>query len=558
MKYRAFLSLITFLIFSLNLSFAQKKNISYEELKSKIEIFENKPVEQWEYIKIYISQAKKEKDLNNLRRGYVYASFNRRGTYSDSIVDIAKKIGGNNLLGDSYLSLGMTFMANENYPKALKNFLEGYKYIKKGSDLYLLHNNEYLIAKVKNYLGLYHEADELFEKTTDFFKSNNSTIDDTDYRYYYIYSLLANINNNLHVGKLKDNERLINDGKEFIRKNKDFQSYYPYFISAEGATLFFQKKYTQAIDKIEDALIIYNDNWPHLTDNFFVGMSFWKINKKKEALPYFFILDKEYNKTKKLDPSFRPAFEMLINYYSEKGNYQKQLEYVNKLISLDKIYERDYNYLYKTLDKEYDTKRLEKEKVTLEKSIQNQKIINIVAPTIVLILFIVLLYFLRRSYLRRKHFQKLYNDFIKENDVSNDNNIEVKNEQIFDELDINPLIVANVLNELSIFEKNKLFLNKDITLSTLAKKCGTNTSYLSKIINHYKEKNYAEYINDLRLNYIVNSWKTRRKSRYLSIQETAEKAGYNSTQAFAKNFQEKYKIPPSAFLSSLNEKENSK
>lgn len=44
----------------------------------------------------------------------------------------------------------------------------------------------------------------------------------------------------------------------------------------------------------------------------------------------------------------------------------------------------------------------------------------------------------------------------------------------------------------------------------------------------------------------------------ISIQETAEKIGYSSTQAFAKNFQEKYQIPPSYFLNRLNEEEENK
>ncbi|AZB17975.1 helix-turn-helix domain-containing protein [Chryseobacterium indologenes] len=89
----------------------------------------------------------------------------------------------------------------------------------------------------------------------------------------------------------------------------------------------------------------------------------------------------------------------------------------------------------------------------------------------------------------------------------------------------------------------------------MSKLCGTNTVYLSKIINFYKKKSFNEYLNELRLDHIVSQWKSKPKTRYISIQKTAENAGYNTTQTFTKNFQEKYHIPPTYFLNRLN-KEN--
>lgn len=551
--------------FSAQLVHNTKKNATYQELEMKIETLENRPEEQWKYIDIFIKKAKDEKNYQQLGKGYLLASFNKKGSsqiiYADSTVITALKTKNYDFIGDSYLSLGMSYANNENYPKALDNYLIGYRYIEKGKDMYLLNNAKYQIATVKNYLGLYEEADKLFESSVNFFRKNHQTIKDTDYRYYFIYTLINYIDNNSHYQKFKDNISLIREGKNFIKDNKDFKFFFPYFISAEGIDYYFEGDYLASTHKLEEALKLYNDNWKHLTTKFYLGMSYWKLNEKDKALEYFFALDKDYSETGKLDPTFRPAYENLILYYKENDNLNKQLEYVNKLIKLDKAFENDFKYLSVTLNKEYDTKKLMDEKSSLESTIRIQHFIYLSLIGIGCLVVILLAFMIKKYYNRKKYFKKLYEQFLNQqqesehfNPVSEVQNI--KEEVIYNTLDINPLTVEKVLKALLKFEEEKGFLKKEITLTSLAKICGTNTSYLSKIINHYKNANFAEYLNKLRLNYIVDRWKTKPKTRYISIQDTAEKAGYNSTQAFSKNFQEKYQIPPSYFLNRLNGEEN--
>ncbi|MCA6068400.1 helix-turn-helix domain-containing protein [Chryseobacterium sp. RG1] len=562
---------ISILLFIFSFSYTQYKgpyaDSSYSDLESKIKSLEKDPSKQWEYIIDLIKKAKSENNLKQIRRGYVLASFNQRGAdqikYSDSVVIYARKINQTNLLGDSYLLLGMTYVTNENYPRALDSFLKGYDYIQKGKDPYLLHNAEYQIARVKNYLGLYKEADTLFEKSVNFFRDNHKKIGDTDYRYYYIYSLIAYSDNNNQINKQGD-FKLIDEGKNFIKNNKDLKEYYPYFISLEGTTHYFHKNYSQAINTLNEALRLYEDNWKHLSDKFYIGMSYWNLNQKEQAIPYFLELDREYEKTGKLDPFFRPAFEILIKYYSQANDVRKQLQYVNKLMALDKIYERDYKYLYGTLKKEYDTKKLSDEKENLENTLKWERTLYITLIFLGLTIMSFLAFHLIKTYKRKKYFKKLYEElfisqkekdekepFLKDQPIESDDEKKI----IHNTLNINPLIIENVLNQLNIFETEKHFLKRDITLLSLSKTCGTNTTYMSKILNHYKNENLSGYLNNLRLNHIVSQWKNKPKTRYISLQETAEKAGYNSTQAFAKNFQEKYQIPPSYFLNRLNEEE---
>ena len=97
------------------------------------------------------------------------------------------------------------------------------------------------------------------------------------------------------------------------------------------------------------------------------------MGRKKVAIKYLEEIDNEYNKTKKLNPNFRTAYEILIKYNDSIGNTEKQLEYINKLMALDKSYEKNYKYLYTRINKEYDNQKLIEEKNKIEKSLKTQK-----------------------------------------------------------------------------------------------------------------------------------------------------------------------------------------
>src|SRR5690606_23328221 len=62
---------------------------------------------------------------------------------------------------------------------------------------------------------------------------------------------------------------------------------------------------------------------------------------------------------------------------------------------------------------------------------------------------------------------------------------------------------TSVLKYLERFEKNKKYLSKNIRLSSLASACDTNPYYLSQIILHEKGKKYTDYINELKLSFII-------------------------------------------------------
>lgn len=118
-------------------------------------------------------------------------------------------------------------------------------------------------------------------------------------------------------------------------------------------------------------------------------------------------------------------------------------------------------------------------------------------------------------------------------------------------LDINEDTAASILKQLEKFERDKKFLEKDLTLGKLSTAFDCNSKYLSQIIYHYRGKNFTKYINDLKVDYIISLLKTDKMLRNYTNKALAEEAGFSSTQRFANAFLARAEMPPSFFIGEL-------
>src|SRR5690606_41508321 len=108
--------------------------------------------------------------------------------------------------------------------------------------------------------------------------------------------------------------------------------------------------------------------------------------------------------------------------------------------------------------------------------------------------------------------------------------------------------------DLKEFESGTQYLQEGISLANLSRKFNTNSSYLSKIINTYREKNFSNYLNDLRINYAIERLKQDETFRLYSIKAIAEETGYSNSQSFSTAFYKKTGIQPSYFITQLKKK----
>jgi len=109
--------------------------------------------------------------------------------------------------------------------------------------------------------------------------------------------------------------------------------------------------------------------------------------------------------------------------------------------------------------------------------------------------------------------------------------------------------VAKVLQNLQIWEQRKGFLENSLTQQSLAKELNTNSSYLSKVINVHKSKNFASYLKDIRITYAINDLKENPKIvKTKSMIQIAEMYGFNSISVFTKCFKDKTGVTPGVFF----------
>lgn len=565
-------ALFLFLLFFFTSSNAQNfsnLDLTNEEIEKKIDENSNNPTKMWELINFYIKKSKNEQNNEALFYAYRYASTTSKYPsnlkYADSALDTGKKSKVKKILLDAYLNRGNINMSEEFYQKALDDVLIANRLSQESGNEYIFNKTIYYIAQNKIYLGQYEDANKELLVCLKFFKDNlqNKTSLGKNYQVYYIYSLMSLIDSNTKLGKFTQNKDRLKEAFDYLEKNKLTQ-YIPYFISSEGTDAYYSKDYNTAISKLSEAIRLYDDQWQHNTEVYYLGLSYWYTGKQKLAVKYLEEIDKHYNKTKKLDPQFRAAYEILIKYYNSTGNTAKQLEYINKLMFLDRSYEKNYKYLYKRIVKEYDTKKLVAEKNRIESKLNNQRIIFTV---IFLFFIIVFLFFGLKIQKEKQNYKKRFEeiiaqrDYVKIEEERSTLDSTVYNDQQKFDYDfynkipgLNPIFVENILNQLEIFENENKFLDSQISQKSVSENFGTNSTYFSKIINTYKGKNFALYISDLRLDYIIDHLKNDVKYINMDVKELASIAGFSSTENFSDNFRRKFDLKPSVFIKMMKDK----
>ncbi|WP_170152900.1 helix-turn-helix domain-containing protein [Ulvibacter antarcticus] len=114
-----------------------------------------------------------------------------------------------------------------------------------------------------------------------------------------------------------------------------------------------------------------------------------------------------------------------------------------------------------------------------------------------------------------------------------------------------------LIKKLSKFEQSTLFTKNDMSIALLASQFSTNTKYLSEIINTQKNKNFNSYINDLRINYIIDKLTTNATYLQYKISYLAEESGFSSHSSFATVFKSVTGIAPTVFIDVLKSNKNS-
>ena len=96
----------------------------------------------------------------------------------------------------------------------------------------------------------------------------------------------------------------------------------------------------------------------------------------------------------------------------------------------------------------------------------------------------------------------------------------------------------------------KMFLDPDISLVSLAETLHTNRTYLSGSIHSCFNRNFSDFINHLRIDYALELMRSSLPD--VNIKEVAMQSGYNHQQSFYRNFTQIMEMTPGTWLSRQN------
>jgi len=335
------------------------------------------------------------------------------------------------------------------------------------------------------------------------------------------------------------------------------------FILNEGIFKYNDTNYKESIKKIISTLPeVSNTNnrydfeiYNLIDAYFYLGKSYEAIENQEQKLAYYKKIDSLTQSSNYLTPEIKLTYLGLVNHYKQLGDNIKQLEYLNKLIKIDSILDVNYKYINHKLEAEYDIPNLLENKEQLISTLKSENTKAIKTRLLISILLGISFLGLSFFYYKQLQYKKRFKALLTENKRAqhNDTRIKIKKQQ---RIDISEETFKHITKSLNQFERQEKYLKTNLTLDKIAKSFKTNSKYLSLILNQTKGKSVSQYINELRIEYVVNRLKRDTTFRKFTIKAIANEIGFNTDQAFSKAFFKQTGIYPSYFIKELEKKIN--
>ncbi|WP_211518742.1 AraC family transcriptional regulator [Flavobacterium humi] len=537
------------------------KKCSFLDLQNKIAKHKFNYKNNNVYANTYLLKAKGENNIEEIIYGYssmgdVSNNFELDLKYSDSAINMAKSKMPKTL---SYLYYvrGHIYYNQKMLKNALNYFLIARKH-STGMSKDLNNSIDHSIGLIKNTQGDYEEAITIYKKCEEVARVNNYS----NYLYYILG--LSELYNK--VDKIDLAEEYINKGISL--KNKDISGYYyyPYFISNRGKNYFKRKQYQKAIRHLYSQLKIIqkNNDYSNYAENcFYIGECYYQLNQDKKAISYYKKVDSIFEAKNDIYPLTIKTYERLIDYYKKNKDYKNVIFYSDQFIKADKVLYDNYKYISNKIARTYDIQEIITSKQAVISSLKNDRMTSGITIILLGSAIVVLGYIL---YLNKKRTEKklqkqerLFNIYKAEREQqllaqTSSPIIEEKSSKKASMLPIDENVVAQILSSLKQFEKERWYLRKEYTVEMLATEFKTNSHYLSKIINEIKGIRFTQYINSLRIEYLLEKLETDKKYMHYTIQALSEFCGYNSVQTFTRAFTLHTKMKPSDFLKIMRNK----
>jgi AraC-like DNA-binding protein len=561
-KYRKIFLLLLLFIILVSAKSQQKDltKLSYVELKKTFWDNEENIKKQLPYANAYLIKAKKENNpIEKARGSYLISLISTNEIairYLDSAIAYSKNLNDSKFPAYAYSGKGFVYKKQFKYKEAIDNFLIAESIAKKNNpDLY--YDTKFSIAVLRSEeLGEVKEALTLYKECLNYY--SDKKVRDSEYSYSY-QLLLFGLADAYKTLNISDSATFYNKLGYLESKATNSHHTNVLFILNEGANKVFTGNFKEALDSINKAfpgIIFYKDKGNILAAYYYTAKAYDGMNNKKEAVKNFIKVDSIYNINKRITPEFVSGYPYLISHFKKNGDKINQLKYLTRYMQIDSVLQNNYKELTKKLYKEYDTPYLIQEKESLIESLKKDNTKSYWSIGFLILIIILTMMFGFYQYNLKKNYHTRFEKIMESLSGSNETHSEERgleiNKSKTDTIGINEELINQILKKLTDFENNKGFLEPNITIQTLSSVFETNSKYVSKIVNIYKKKTFVQYINDLRIEYALQTLKQHNKLRKYTIHALATEFGFNSAESFSTAFHKKTGIKPTFFIKQLD------
>ncbi|PTX61129.1 AraC-like DNA-binding protein [Kordia periserrulae] len=460
------------------------------------------------------------------------------------------------LLFEAHNKKGVYLFENGENEVALENFLTAFQIARETNNIKdeLSASNNIILIKIQAYDNL--GAIDLYLENLKRIKASGDVA--LENKKFPIYLGLTKAYINLE--KYQEASQYAHEGFE-LSKQKNIVAYQAYFTTFLGEIASNNGNYTEASASFKRAKELIDEaGGDKVLDIFlklYLGKNFAAQNKHQEAIKVFLEGEQLLQKNEVDFLSIQELYVGLAKSYLALENIEQSSKYFEKAYEIDVKNDKTRAVINSRIMQDELGKLKEQITDLRTRSQQTKYYYAFGIGLLILVIIGLIMYYKKQQRNNKKLFQKLMlaleDKRLQEKNAVNTTIEDIAKSSVGDaskapEIDET---TAEILQKLEEFEANEMFLSNESTLVEVAKKLQTNTTYLSKVINTYKEKSFTAYLTDLRVDYAIERLSKDRKFRSYTIGAIAQEIGFKRSESFSKAFKIKTGLYPSYFIKEL-------
>ncbi len=513
----------------------KKANIYADELYAKVQATkDDRKIGEVLFRKAFIAQL-----LNDNDNAFKYA---------ENSISIAQKINSDSLILKNIILKGNIFLLEGGYKNALDQYLLAKDIAKSMGDINEVLTLNHNIGYIKKQTRDLKEAIQIFKKNLETIRQQKNS----DLERLEISSLSYLSDTYLRMQDHKNAELYADQGLQKTSFKK-FQDLHIYNSVNKFIISFQQKKHHESINHIKSLIdpIIESDDLQSLATSYlYLGKNYLQLKELDSVVKYLEKIKKITDEESFIFSEMEEVYRTLAYCHSLLGNKEESAENLKLYTELDEKNDNINADINNEIHEKYDIVPLKEKIESLDNYGQQQKSRATLwySVSAFLIFSLLLFFFLYRKKQQqvKKRFQELLQTIHTLEQAKTQPQPQKPTAYIITDEN-----VLEILEGLKAFEKKEQYLRQECTLSYVAKKLKTNTSYLSNVINTYKEKSFKAYLSELRINAALIRLKNDPKLRAYTIQAIAEEFGFKRQETFSKAFRAQTKMLPSRYIKSL-------